>query len=141
MTLQELKALYEAKEQIGKTKAELSAWNTSRNRNLLNKLGAYPMEMNLYMKIPEQALEMNVPDSNLTPAIYDEEGVVISYTKLKDACHTHLIDGQWYAQMCVYDFKGGRTLPVESDEMYQWIDNFGIDNVVKELPIDENNII
>ena len=141
MDIQELKALYEAKEQIGKTKAELSEWNTSGNRSLLNKLGAYPMEMNFYMKIPSEALEMDVPDSNLTPAIYDEEGVVIAYTKLKDCCSHPTINGQVYAKMCVYDFKGGRTLPVESDEMYQWLDNFGIDNVVKTLPIDEDNII
>ena len=124
MELQELNSLYKNKEQIGLTKGQLNELNNSKDINDLDKLRNYPKAMSFFIKIPKQALEMEVPESNLTPL----------GTKLKDCCSHIEIDNQIYAKISVYNSVGNRTLPAESSEFYTWIDNFGIDNVVKELP-------
>ena len=115
MELQELKALYEAKEQIGLTEDQLRLISD-------DILRTYPKDMNFFIHIQPSDLDITLPDNDFVGAV-----------PLRDCVMPIIIDEQMYVRIGIYK-NNRRTYPTASSEFYLWLDILGVDNVVKDLP-------
>jgi len=121
MNVEELKALYEAKEQIGLTTEELHAASD-------DVLRSYVSDMNFFIHIQPIDLEIVLPPNDF-----------VGEVTLSECVTPIIIDEQMYVRIGIYK-NNQRMYPTTSNEFYLWLDTLGIDNVIKELPINETSI-